>query len=254
LQIEEKKCKIKNYILLDLNTVLEKVMLKKSDYSNVIWDWNGTIFDDVNLCVDIINNLLRKRGLKTLSVEEYKNIFTFPVKSYYEKLGFDFSKESFEIIGREWMDEYERRKFEASPFPDALLTIEKFQKMGIKQSVLSAYSLHTLKQMLKHFNLIPFFEEVKGLDNIYAGSKLELGKGLIYKLNLNGTRALLIGDTLHDAEVAVELGIDSVLITRGHQSKKALLKAGVPLYDSLEEMTEEIFKGVKVPAPQRTER
>ena len=124
------------------------------------------------------------------------------------------------------------------------MTIEKFQKLGTKQSVLSAYSLRTLNQMLEHFNLLPFFEEVKGLDNIYAASKLELGKELIQKLNLNGTRALLIGDTLHDAEVAIEFGIEAILITRGHQSKNALLKSGVPVFDSLEEMVEEIFSDV----------
>ncbi len=223
--------------------------MTQSKYSHVIWDWNGTIFNDVNLCVDVINGLLEKRGLELLTVEKYKDIFTFPVKSYYDKLGFDYSKESFEVIGREWMDEYERRKFEADIFPDALKAIQNLKVLNIKQSVLSAYSLHTLLQMLEHFGLLEYFEEVKGLDNIYAASKLELGKELISKLNLNGGKALLIGDTVHDAEVAFEMGADAVLISRGHQSKKALLKAGVPVFDSLTEMCENIFGG-KVSARQ----
>ncbi len=210
-------------------------------YSNVIWDWNGTLFDDVSLCVEVINWLLVQKGLPKITVEKYKNVFTFPVKDYYEKLGFDFSKESFEKIGRQWMDEYERRKFEAGLFPEAIEIVQKLNGSGIEQSVLSAYSLHTLKQMLEHFNLIDYFVEIKGLDNIYAGSKLHLGKELLTKLNLNGKKALLIGDTLHDADVAKQLGIDVVLISKGHQSKKVLGRIGVPVFDSLAEMYSEIF-------------
>ncbi len=210
-------------------------------YSNVIWDWNGTLFNDVALCVDVINWLLKKYNLKTITVEEYKSVFTFPVKSYYEKIGFDFSKKSFEVIGKEWMDEYERRKFEVALFPDALWTLKNLQALSVKQSVLSAYSLHTLKEMLEHFGLSDFFVAVKGLDNIYAGSKLELGKDLIKELNLNGSKALLIGDTLHDADVARNLNIEAVLISGGHQSRETLLSSGFPVFDSLKEMFENIF-------------
>ena len=60
-------------------------------YKHIIWDWNGTLLNDRWVCVNGINNCLKKRGLSSISEETYKSIFTFPVKDYYKKLGFDFN-------------------------------------------------------------------------------------------------------------------------------------------------------------------
>ena len=77
-------------------------------YKHIIWDWNGTLLDARWLCVEGINNALDKRGLKTINEQMYKDIFSFPVKDYYQKLGFDFSVEPFEIAGDEFVLYYEK--------------------------------------------------------------------------------------------------------------------------------------------------
>jgi phosphoglycolate phosphatase len=64
-------------------------------FSSIIWDWNGTLLNDIDFCVKTINNLLIKRGLPKLSNGNYREVFSFPVKDYYRKIGFDFSKEDF---------------------------------------------------------------------------------------------------------------------------------------------------------------
>ena len=66
----------------------------------IIWDWNGTLLNDLRLCVKTINSLLEKRSLPVLTTSSYKEVFSFPVKDYYEKVGFDFSKEDFRNSGK----------------------------------------------------------------------------------------------------------------------------------------------------------
>ncbi len=205
-------------------------------YKHIIWDWNGTIFNDVKLGVDIINKLLRERGLQTLSVESYKNIFTIPVKDYYANLGFDFSIEPFEVVGKYWMDEYENRKFECTLYDDAVKLMKKIYENGIGQSILSAYSQHTLEEMVDHYGLRKYFTHIAGLDNIYAASKLHIGKDLMKRLGNGKGETLVIGDTIHDYEVAVEIGADCVLISCGHQSKEKLLSVTQNVFDSLKEL------------------
>ena len=205
-------------------------------YKHIIWDWNGTILNDVELCVDLINWLLNSRELPTVDISKYREVFTIPVKNYYEKLGFDFQKESFEKLGRIWMDEYERRKFECNLFDGVDNLLSKINKFGIGQSILSAYSQHTLDELVEHYGLRNYFTHVVGLDNIYAASKLHLGKDLMNRLGNGKGETLLIGDTVHDFEVAVEIGADCVLIANGHQSKDVLLKCGVMVCDSIREL------------------
>ena len=205
-------------------------------YKHIIWDWNGTIFNDVELCVDLINELLEPRGLKTVTLAEYKNVFTIPVRDYYAELGFDFSKESFEVVGKQWMDEYERRKFGCRLHDDVADVILRINKLGIGQSILSAYTQHTLEEMVEHFGLTKYFSHLVGLDNIYAAGKLHLGKDLMKRLGNGKGETLLIGDTLHDYEVATEIGADCVLITNGHQSRKKLESSGTIVLDNLAQL------------------
>lgn len=208
-------------------------------YKHIIWDWNGTIFNDVDLCVELINQLLEERGIQTLSNDDYKRVFTIPVKNYYAAIGFDFEKEPFEIVGKKWMDEYERRKFECGLYEGIFETLHKIKLSGIGQSILSAYSQHTLDEMVAHYGLTHFFTHVVGLDNIYAASKLHLGKELIKKLGNGKGETLLIGDTEHDYEVATEIGADCVLIANGHQSKEKLEKLDAVVTDDLSKLFSE---------------
>jgi len=205
-------------------------------YKHIIWDWNGTIFNDVELCVELINELLEQRGLKTVTLDKYRNVFTIPVRNYYAELGFDFSKESFEVVGRQWMDEYERRKFECTLHDSVVDVIEKINNLGIGQSILSAYTQHMLEEMVQHFGLTKYFSHLVGLDNIYAASKLHLGKDLMKRLGNGKGETLLIGDTEHDYEVAVEIGVDCVLVANGHQSIEKLEKTGALVIENLHEL------------------
>jgi phosphoglycolate phosphatase len=203
-------------------------------YKHVIWDWNGTLLDDLDLSVELINGVLKKRSLPELTVENYREIFTFPVKDYYAQTGLDFDKESFEIVGKEWMDGYESRKHECGLAKYAAEVLQLVRAQAVPQSILSAYSQTSLRKIVSDFQLEQFFSHLIGLDNIYAASKVELGKKLIAELRLKRGEVLLIGDTLHDYEVAAEIGADAILIAGGHQDKLRLQSANVPVFDSME--------------------
>jgi phosphoglycolate phosphatase len=208
--------------------------MKIGKYKHIIWDWNGTLLDDLALSVELINGVLIKRNLPTLTVENYREIFTFPVKDYYAKTGLDFDIESFEVVGKEWMDGYEARKYECRLANGAVDVLQLMQSNKIPQSILSAYSQNSLRKFVSDFKLEEYFSHLIGLDHIYATSKVELGKTLIANLQLQRGEALLIGDTLHDFEVASEIGADAVLIASGHQDKFRLMSANVPVFDSME--------------------
>ncbi len=222
-----------NFVLLELSNKFAAVIEK---YKHIIWDWNGTILNDVDLCVELINWLAQSRSLPEIDINRYREVFTIPVKNYYAALGFDFEKESFEKLGKIWMDEYERRKFECNLYEGVTDLLSKIENAGIGQSILSAYSQHTLDELVEHYGLKKYFTHVVGLDNIYAASKLHLGKDLMKRLGNGKGETLLIGDTVHDFEVASEIGADCVLLASGHQSKKDLLECGVKVCDSITEL------------------
>lgn len=213
-------------------------------YKHIIWDYNGTLLNDASLCVEIINELLEKRGLKTMSLQKYKETFDFPVKDYYKRAGFDFKKESFEIVGSEFIKEYDKRQVTTNLHDGAISLLQEIKNKGVKQSILSAREITPLLHELKNLNIFNCFEEVVGLNNYYAGSKLEIGKQLISKINVPKNEILMIGDTKHDAEVAKGIGIDCILISHGHHTKEKLQTCGLEVFENFEEVKIFILKNI----------
>ena len=205
----------------------------------IIWDWNGTLLDDVGICVSCMNEVLSKRNITQLNAEHYRSIFTFPVKEYYQKAGFDFSKEDFEKPAMEFISLYYQALPKANLFSCIENVLTSFQKKGLRQLVLSAMEHDNLVSSLKCKGIFEFFSKVTGMTNHYAHSKLEIGQALLAgESSFNKEEMLLIGDTLHDLEVAEKLGIDCVLVAQGHQSKERLLKETQLVFDKLKDVVE----------------
>ena len=202
-------------------------------YKNVIWDWNGTLFDDVDWCIEILNSMLLKRGLKTVAgVPEYHKVFCFPVIDYYRNVGFDFDKEPFEVLAAEFIEKYHSNdRNKCCLFPNVSEVLTGIKSMGVPQVILSASKMDYLEMQIDYFALKDNFVELLGLSNFYAVSKIDVGLEYIKRQKI--TDAVLIGDTKHDYEVAEALGIDCILIPNGHQSRETLLSCGVPVLNNI---------------------
>jgi phosphoglycolate phosphatase len=207
--------------------------MQRSPYRHVIWDWNGTLLDDLDLCIDVMNGLLQRRGLPLLDRARYHAVFDFPVRAYYERLGFNFRRDSFEQLSVEFITGYEARRAESRLQPGAREVLAALQRAGVTQSVLSAYRGETLHEIVGHFGLTTFFIRLTGLENIYAHSKTELGRAWVAELGIPGNDILMIGDTLHDLEVARELGVHCVLVAAGHHPADRLRRATDRVLDDL---------------------
>jgi phosphoglycolate phosphatase len=205
------------------------------DYNHIIFDWNGTLLNDLWLAVDVIDKMLVKRGLEGMTTERYCQVFDFPVKDYYQNIGFDFNKESFEIVGSEFIHEYDKRQYECKLQPGGIDLIKKLHLENYHLSVLSAREQSMLEQNLKHYGIDKYFPVISGLKDHYAHGKLESGLQLIEEAHVAASETLLIGDTLHDAEVAKEMGVDCVLIASGHQALERLQKANIPIFNAIKD-------------------
>ena len=202
----------------------------------IIWDWNGTLLNDLDLSLYAVNVLLEERNLPKLSAERYKDIFGFPVVNYYVKAGFDFEKEPFEIPAKQYVKLYAAGAPKLELFPDVIDTLNFFKEKKYRQIVLSAMKDDNLKLMINDRKISHFFDGIFGIKDNYAREKISLGKQVVEKLGLNPSECLMIGDTLHDAEVAEQCGFNCVLFSEGHVSKQRLKTKGKPIIDSLSEL------------------
>ena len=194
-------------------------------YTHLIWDFNGTILDDVRCDLAAANRLLERHGLPILaSVEAYRAVFGFPVIEYYRRLGFDFSKNSFAELADEWVRDYNERGSDAALFPEIPRILSGVRKKGVAHILLSATQKEMLVRQLDQFGIRGAFDEILGADNYHAHGKADIARA--WRERNPSAVPLMIGDTDHDAESARALGADIILLTCGHQSRETLEKAG----------------------------
>ncbi len=202
----------------------------------IFFDFNGTLIDDLDLCLNLLNEMLLLRNHKPVSKEHYLEIFTFPVIDYYKKAGFVFPEDNFEELANIFIKSYKEKSKECKLFDDVIFTLETLKKAGKHLFILSASEKTMLIKQLKMYGIYDYFDAVLGKDNIYAEGKSEIGISFMKKHNFNKDKCVFIGDTLHDEETAKEMGIKCYLVTRGHQSKNVLKQGVSTIYSSLKEI------------------
>lgn len=199
----------------------------------LIWDWNGTLLDDMDLCVQTINVLLARRNLALMNPERYRSLFSFPVKDYYENIGFNFQKEPYDEVAMEFINLYLSLLGDARLFAEVEETLQFFQTRKVKQTILSAMEHENLVASVKQKGIASYFPLMLGTDDHFAHGKAYQAGKIMNILGVPPSNTLLIGDTLHDKEVADTVGCHCVLVSQGHQSHERLLTAGCPVVSSL---------------------
>lgn len=203
-------------------------------YDTVIWDFNGTLVDDAGLGIDAANKMLRARGLSEISgIDEYKERFFFPVKEYYASLGFDFEREPYNDLAREWFDMYLAGESSLKPMSEAAEALVMIRDAGLRQIVLSASESSLLISQIDRFGFSDYFDDIIGKDNFLADGKAAAAKKRLGNKNHN---CAMIGDTTHDHDTAIAIGASPYLFSGGHESAKRLSLTGVPVCDSLTEI------------------
>lgn len=192
----------------------------------VIWDFNGTLIDDVDPVVRSVNTQLKARGLPELTLERYREVFGFPVADYYRTIGLDPEAESIDTLSDEFHTAYVPMLMHCSLHDGIVEALETFRRAGARQFVLSAMEETALRAVIGHLGVAGSFEAVYGLAHLNADSKLSRGRDLLRDHSIDPERSVLIGDTDHDAEVAVALGLGIVLVAGGHQSEARLRSTG----------------------------
>ena len=206
---------------------------KKHKYSHIIWDWNGTLLDDAEWCLEVINRQLKTHGLTPLSgIDEYRKVFCFPIIKYYENIGFNFSEKPFEELAEDFNDLYRADNTgNCGLHQNTMDVLSAIRREGMAQVILSASERSFLMSQIGVFGITDVFEEILGISDIYAASKVDIGLDYIQRTDINS--AVLIGDTTHDCDVAKALGVDCILIPNGHQSRETLLMCGVTVLDGI---------------------
>lgn len=211
-------------------------LLHSSGIEHLVFDWNGTLIDDIDLAVRAVNRCGEYFDVAPITAAQYRATFDFPIANFYAALGFDFTRAPFPEIVQHYLEHFDAHVAQCDLHDGVFALLGAARHAGIGVSILSASHCDVLVQTLEAKGLLDSFEHVVGLSHNQATSKTAEAAVLQKTLGTPPARTLFVGDTLHDYDVARAVGWQPVLVTTGHQDASRLRRSGAPLFDGLGEL------------------
>lgn len=201
---------------------------------HLVWDWNGTLFDDLPLVVAASNAAFASAGGPQVTTEAHRRDFRRPVRDYYARvLGRPVDDDEFARLDQVFHDAYQAGLATCRLAADALSALGAW--VG-SQSLLSMWFHTELVPTVGRLGLAPHFVRVDGLcAPVGGGPKRPHLQAHLAKLGLTGRDVVLIGDTVDDAQAAHAVGARCVLYAGGLTEPRQLRATGVPVADTLTE-------------------
>lgn len=206
---------------------------------HVVWDWNGTLFDDVPLLVDSANAALAALSGPRITVNYYRRHFGRPVHTFYESvLGREVTGDEWPRIDDAFHDRYDELIPGASLTSDAAVALQRVGERGLSQSLLSMWRHHRLEPQIRLLGIEHHFTRVDGLRGPAGGHKhphLSAHIGAVSELVALDAPSdvVVVGDTLDDADAARAVGAACVLYAGGEHTEDRLASAGYPVVSTL---------------------
>lgn len=197
------------------------------NYTHIIWDWNGTLVDDVDVTVECVNDTLKAYGLPTTDRQEYLDVITPSMEEYYGRM-IDLSVHPLTEILSHFQSGYAKRLGKLKLQNGAEDVLNHLKSIGAHQYIVSSFEQSALVRDVNLFNIASLFDEISGAGDILCGSKTDRAKQITDHAKLSGC-PVYIGDSISDYNTAKGAGCDCILIAKGHQKKSDLEK--LPQYD-----------------------
>lgn len=211
---------------------------------HVIWDWNGTLFDDLPIVVAAVNACLVSQGAQPIDTDGYRSRFVRPLNAFYEVLlGRPVDDEFLLELDHVFQDAYWSGFGDAGLNPQARQAIGSIAAAGATQSVASMLWHDMLVPTVSGFGLDEYMLALDGNRGTVGETKDQHMVRHIERLHdmyseLADTPMTVIGDIIDDAGAARAVGVGCVLYDGGSQPRELLESQGVPVVDSLMEAVE----------------
>lgn len=203
----------------------------------ILFDWNGTLLDDVDLAVSVMNEILRKRNMPEVTVDFYRRVFDFPVVEYYRILGFD-TQDKWELASKAFIEGYVARMFTPQLYAGVKEGLQALKDAGFTLGIVSAMEHSMLLKHTQFYGLRDMISLVQGIENTEGRGKLHLVKKVKEEWNLTPEKTCYIGDTTHDRDFSDALGSRIILKSGGHNSIERLKKSERTIVHSFDELVE----------------
>jgi phosphoglycolate phosphatase-like HAD superfamily hydrolase len=206
---------------------------------HLVWDWNGTLLDDLEIVIEAVNRSVAVFGLNPITADDYRDHYTRPVRHFYDRLfGRTIDDEEWLRLNTAFHDAYFELAIKVDLASGAHEAIDILEEAGWTQSLLSMSPQDWLEGIVDRLRLSDRFELVDGLSGPTGGLKAAHLQDHLEALGIEGSSVAVVGDTPDDVAAARHVGAMPILFHGGSHHMDVLEAEGVPIAGSVVEAVE----------------
>lgn len=204
--------------------------------SHLVWDWNGTLLDDLGIVIRAVNRSIAAFGLNPIDAGVYRDHYTRPVRHFYDRLfGRTVNDEEWLRLNTTFHETYFELASDVDLSPGARDAMRQLHEAGWTQSLLSMSPQDWLDGIVERLGLAEWFEIVDGLSGPTGGLKAAHLEVHLGTLEIEGSATVVVGDTPDDVAAARHVGARPVLFHGGSHHMDVLEAEGVPIAETIPE-------------------
>jgi phosphoglycolate phosphatase len=189
--------------------------MDKLNFDLIAFDWDGTLFDSTGIIVRCIQEAVRDVGGTVPSDQAAAYVIGLGLMQALAHAAPDVPKERYALLGERYRHHYVRQQNRISLFEGVLPMLQSLRERGHLLAVATGKSRHGLDEALHSVELQGRFHGSRTADETAGKPHPRMLQELMAEFGTVPQRTLMIGDTTHDLQMALNAGCASVGVSYG---------------------------------------
>ena len=203
----------------------------KTRFELIIFDWDGTLSDSVGLITDLMIQSFLLHNVSPPSRMEVADILGIKLSEAFKILLKEKDQNASELIFNSYIDLYNQSSNKVKLFDGVELGIRELHRYGYKIAIATGGGRNYLDSCLAQTSIKDFINVTKTSDDCFSKPHPQMCNEILNELIIEPEKSIVIGDSIHDLQMAKNAGISSLAVTYGAHKQDSL-----SLYDALDYM------------------
>lgn len=192
-------------------------------YDLLIFDWDGTLMDSTGAIAQAIQAACTDLGYEEPTSERARYIIGLGLRDALQWLLPDLPEARYPALIDRYRHHFLMRDGGTDLFPGTYDAVRNLHASGHRLAVATGKSRKGLDRALAATGLGPYFHGTRCADEGYSKPDPRMLFRLLEDLDVTPDRALMIGDTTHDMDMARAAGVDGLAVSFGAHARDALI-------------------------------
>ncbi len=195
----------------------------KDRFDLIIFDWDGTLVDSVDWIVHCLQTTAADFSCLVPEKQEVKNIIGLSIHKALDKLFPDLDQAGREVFLAGYSKTFFSRQMSRQDlFAGVQEMLQQFRRDGYRLAVATGKSRNGLDKAMQGTGLEGFFDSTQCADETASKPSPDMLENILKETAVDKQRAVMVGDSTHDMQMAVNAGMASIAVLCGANSQQQL--------------------------------